>query len=348
MGDRQLYLWMNERWYNALAEHLGGEEKLQQRLEDMADDLINILPDHVCAQVSREIQEEQRQWEAEAEANRRFAVFQVTEHGGTAWFLTDWGLDALSAARDLRNHLLSKSGQAESFADSFSGRTELTPEQFNGYIRERLEGGKRVTGVFRIDLDAGTFATMDRGTLWKREERDCWHSYQTRDVSAAAYRAFRAEWMDWSNRLDLFNERLSGRELTPGHALDISRITFSDEIVEMEDRLNFYVAVDFDPDLALGTHVCTDENDDWINVYANYDTRRRQVSDELEVVLCRGNGTEQEYIYPLTSAERKALTTKMDAFCQEQTGLSLKEYGAQLREQNQADGPDMADGPVMG
>ena len=40
MGDRDLHLWMNERWYNALVDHLGGEEKLRQRLDDMLDDLI--------------------------------------------------------------------------------------------------------------------------------------------------------------------------------------------------------------------------------------------------------------------------------------------------------------------
>mgnify|MGYP000755189921 FL=1 len=28
---------------------------------------------------------------------------------------------------------------------------------------------------------------------------------------------------------------------------------------------------DFDVDAAFGTFVCTDENDDWLNIYANYD-----------------------------------------------------------------------------
>lgn len=348
MGDRDLHLWMNERWYNALVDHLGGEEKLRQRLDDMLDDLINILPDAVCAKVSREIQEERRQWEAEMEANRRFAVLEVTEHGGASRILIDGDLDALNIARLIRNYLRGEYAPAESFVGVDMDKQEITSQQFDEYVHERLDGGRRVTGAFKIDLDAGTFATMDRGTIKKRDERDCWHCYQVKDVQTAVFHAFRREWQNWEARLDLFEERLKGRELTPAHALDVSQVTFGDEIMEMDNHLNFYVAVDFDPDRAFGANVCTDENDDWVNVYANYDIRKGRVCDELEVDLCMGDGTERNYIYPLTSAERKALTKKMDAYCLEQTGQSLKEYSAQLRGQSQEDGPTMSGGPVMG
>lgn len=348
MGDRDLHLWMNERWYNALVEHLGGEDKLRQRLDDMLDDLINILPDAVCAKVSQEIQEEQRQWEAEMEANRRFAVFEVTEHGGASRFLIDGELDSLNAARLIRNYLRGEYAPAKSFVGVDMDKQEITSQQFDEYVHERLDGGRRVTGTFKIDLDAGTFATMDRGTIKKRDERDCWHRYQVKDVLSAAFHAFRREYLDWRYRLDIFQEHLTGRELTPAHALDVSQVTFGDEIMEMDNHLNFYVAVDFDPDRAFGANVCTDENDDWVNVYANYDIRKGRVCDELEVDLCMGDGTERNYIYPLTSAERKALLKKMDAYCQEQTGQSLKEYSAQLREQGREDGPTMSSGPAIG
>ncbi len=337
MWDRDLNLWMNERWYNALVEHLGGEEKLRQRLDDMLDDLINILPDSVCAKISREIQEDQRRREEEAEANRRFAVFEVTEHGGISRFLIDGDRDALNAARLVRNYLRGEYAPAESFFDVNMDQQGITSQQFNEYVHERLDGGKRVTSAFKIDLDAGTFATMDRGTIKKRDELDCWHCYQVKDVQTAVFHVFRRGYLDWKYRRDIFQEHLTGRELTPAHALDVSQVTFGDEIMEMDNLLNFYVAVDFNPDRAFGTNVCTDENDDWVNVYANYDIRKGRVCDELEVDLCRGDGTQQNYIYPLTSAERKALTKKMNAYCQEQTGQSLKEYSAQLKEQSPSD-----------
>ena len=101
--------------------------------------------------------------------------------------------------------------------------------------------------------------------------------------------------------------------------------------MEMDGRLNFYVETNFNPDYAFGTHVCTDENDDWVNVYANYDMVRGQVCGALEVNLCRGDGTEKTMLYHLSAAEKKVLTAKMDAFCQEVTGLSLKDYCAQIQ-----------------
>ena len=45
---------------------------------------------------------------------------------------------------------------------------------------------------------------------------------------------------------------------------------FGDEIIEHDEKLNFYVQAEFDVDAVFGTHVLTDENDDWLNIYANY------------------------------------------------------------------------------
>ena len=55
---------------------------------------------------------------------------------------------------------------------------------------------------------------------------------------------------------------------------DTSRaeFSFSDEIMMEEDgKLNFYVEASFDVDAAFGAFVLTDKNDDWLNIYANYD-----------------------------------------------------------------------------
>lgn len=37
--------------------------------------------------------------------------------------------------------------------------------------------------------------------------------------------------------------------------------------------------------------------------------------------------------YPLNAAEKDVLLRKMDAFCMEQTGMSLREYAQQLHEE---------------
>ena len=85
-------------------------------------------------------------------------------------------------------------------------------------------------------------------------------------------------------------------------------------------------------DAAFGTFVCTDENDDWLNVYANYDIERDTVCDTLELNLCKADGTEESRHYPLNAAEKEVLLRKMEEFCQQQTGMSLHEYARQLRD----------------
>ena len=69
-----------------------------------------------------------------------------------------------------------------------------------------------------------------------------------------------------------------------------------------------------------------------------------QVCGALEVNLCRGDGTEKTMLYPLSPAEKKTLAGKMEAFCLEQTGLSLKDYCAQL----QAEDMEPSSGQTMG
>ena len=94
-------------------------------------------------------------------------------------------------------------------------------------------------------------------------------------------------------------------------------------------------------DAAFGTFVCTDENDDWLNVYANYDIERDTVCDTLELNLCKADGTEESRHYSLNAAEKEVLLRKMEEFCQQQTGMSLHDYGQQLYEEPEQQGPEM-------
>ena len=94
-------------------------------------------------------------------------------------------------------------------------------------------------------------------------------------------------------------------------------------------RLNFYVETSFDVDAVFGTHVYTAENDDSLNVYVDYDMAAGQVCDMLEVDLHRADGREESLEYRLNAVEKEMFLRKMDAHCQQQTGMSLKDYSAQ-------------------
>ena len=55
MSSREIVLWLDERWYDALERHIKGET-LQEKLESYLDELCNnLLPDYEYEQISRAI-----------------------------------------------------------------------------------------------------------------------------------------------------------------------------------------------------------------------------------------------------------------------------------------------------
>ena len=94
-------------------------------------------------------------------------------------------------------------------------------------------------------------------------------------------------------------------------------------------KRDFDVPVTFDPDAVFGTNVATDANDDYLNVYADFDLDVGEVCDALTVIQVCGDGSEETYRYPLTEEDRSILRSKMNDYCMEQTGMSLDDYRAQ-------------------
>ena len=83
-----------------------------------------------------------------------------------------------------------------------------------------------------------------------------------------------------------------------------------------------------------------DRNDDWLNIYANYDMEQDHLCDTMELNICKGDGSEESWSYPLNAAEQEVLLSKMEAFCQQQTGMSLHEYAQQLQD-SETQAPEM-------
>ena len=99
----------------------------------------------------------------------------------------------------------------------------------------------------------------------------------------------------------------------------------------------------FDADKVFGTNVCTTENDDWLNIYANYDMDEQTVCDALDVYLVLANGDEKAFKYRLSPEEQALLLPKMEEYCQDQTSMGLAEYSAQIM----AEAPELPTGPAM-
>ena len=206
-----------------------------------------------------------------------------------------------------------------------------------------MENTGRVTGAFDIDLDKGIIDALNI--------MDGWECFRIKDVSTAAYFASKRSDASMDERWRVFLDHLSGKQLTQAEppyltgsrTLQAGDISFANEIVQNENLLEFYMEVNFDADKVFGTNVCTTENDDWLNIYANYDMDEQTVCDALDVYLVLANGDEKEFKYRLSPEEQALLLPKMEEYCQDQTSMGLAEYSAQIM----AEAPELPTGPAM-
>ena len=347
-GSVELDLWLHEYEEAALSDALKQRgmtvrEYLQQQVDKAYEEMV---PSDVRARVAHRIGEERAAQLAEQEASRRFAIFHIKEHGEEFRFLTNHNIELLDAGRLLRNYVRSlqdRPDQGKSFAYWFRERVDLTSAEFNAYVDERISNSGRVTGAFDIDLDQGTFSAVhiDNG----------WQTFTAKDVCSAAYFAFRKQGLAGNDRWRIFLDRLDGKELRcemeqakpeepqvlcGSRRLKPFEISFEGEISEYGHVLNFYMPVMFDPDAVFGTNVTSVtsvENDDYLNVYAEYDLRTGEVCPSLLVTLCRGDGSNSDYTYPLNEDECGWLLRKMDAYCQQEMEMPLADVRKQWQEE---------------
>lgn len=108
--------------------------------------------------------------------------------------------------------------------------------------------------------------------------------------------------------------------------LPLDSIGFAEEITEYDGKLNFYIPVTFDCDAVFGTNVCSLDNDDYLNVYVDYNIVTGEVADHLDISLNRSDDGIEYLTYPLDDVERGHLLPKMDAYCRHETGKGIAEY----------------------
>ena len=320
----EIVLWLDRRWKNAIEKHLKGET-LQEHLETVLDALCNQLPQREYERISREIYAENAANREAEEAARTYAAYHVTECGQEWYFKTSPGEELLAVGKKLRGYVTKGNGVApDKFIGMFFGGQPITAKEFDALTAPRMENTGKVRGVFDVNFDKREFSAV--------HIIDGWQTWAMRDVSVAVYHATRSQFASGDDKWRKLLDHLNGKEITSAGHLSARNFSFGEEIIESDGKLNFYLQADFDVDAAFGTFVCTDQNDDWLNIYANYDIEKDRLCDTLELNLCKGDGTEENWSYHLNAAEQEVLARKMEAFCQQQTGMSLHEYAQQLRE----------------
>ena len=320
----EIVLWLDRRWKKAIEKHLKGET-LQEHLETVLDALCNQLPQREYERISREIYAEDAANREAEEAARTYAAYHVMECGQEWYFKTSPGEELLTIGKKLRSYITSeKVTMPDLFIKMFAGGRPITAEEYNALTAVRMENTGKVRGVFDVNFDKREFSAV--------HIMDGWQTWAMRDVSVAVYHATRSQFASGDDKWRKLLDHLNGKEITSAGHLSARNFSFGEEIIESDGKLNFYLQADFDVDAAFGTFVCTDQNDDWLNIYANYDVERDRLCDTLELNLCKGDGPEECWSYPLNAAEQEVLLRKMEDYCQQQTGMSLHEYARQLRE----------------
>ena len=332
--QEKIVLWIDRRWLTAIEKRLNGQT-LQEHMEDVLDELCNQLPEREYKRISAEIYAEDAARRTEEEAARTYAAYHVTERGQEWYFKTSPGEELLVACKKLRGYVTAEKGTApDKFIGMFFGGQPITAKEFDALTAVRMENTGKVRGVFDVNFDKREFSAV--------HVMDGWRTWAMRDVSAAVYHATRSQFASSDDKWRKLLDHLSGKAITSARHLSARNFSFGDEIIESDGKLNFYVQAEFDVDAAFGTFVLTDENDDWLNVYANYDIAQGKPCDTLELTLCKGDGSEESWSYQLNAAEQDVLLRKMEEYCQQQTGMSLHDYAQQFREE-----PEQQQGPVM-
>jgi hypothetical protein len=332
MNCRDITVYLDERWCEALEAHTG--LTMESLMTGQMDTLIQKLPKDQREQIAQEIQQVNQMSKALAEANRRFSVTSITENGESRYCLLERGEIMFQTALRLRRYL---HGELQNPSQFYKDAVPITKEEMERHTAELLRGSPRVVGIYDIDLDAGEVYSLDFNKGWR--------GYPIKDVSTAVYFATKRESDDWIAKRSRFNQRLAEKEMhhdvrpisvRADEALPTELIHFEEEISQVDHLLNFYIPLYFNPDQVFGLNVETEENDDYLNLYANYNMERGRVCDTLEVYLVRGDGSELVCKYRLTPEEQAAIHAKMDTYCMVQMGLSLEAAREQYLAEEQA------------
>ena len=342
-------VWLDSRRWDALeavleAKGTSIERHLQEHLVDLYREMV---PAEQVAEIEAAIQQEDLKELQEREARKVFSAFRLWENGKSRCLATEYPKDFLTTARLLRKHLLEKAGGAGAFARKIYGGYDISLSRFEELTLARVDNSGQVAGVFELDFDRQVFSAA--------HVMDGWKSYRFRDVSAAAYQAFRKEYSSPEERWRKFVSRLEGKELTDrelGAPLKALRDLRPGDLLFTEPAKRMGRLLDFQVDCAsdavqievFGPEVKCTKIGSWLDIYVSYDVARQEVRDHLDLTLHRKDGTwERSFTYTLSPSERELLWAELEEHCQKQYGKTLNDLYAE-RYRQEAGAPPELDG----
>lgn len=212
MGDASIELWLNQHRFDALEQILNEDGMSIEKV--MQDQLIELYTDTVPMDQQKKIDEliaaERLADEQAIQEMRRFSVYHVTENSAEHYFESDYGMDMLQTAWQIRKYLRADfEKRPENFAAIFDNAIPIDAQRFDERVGELLDESRNIVGAFDIDFDKQEISGVHRFDGWK--------TYSMKDISVAAYQAYRKDYRSWDERWNIFLDRLGGREITAEH-----------------------------------------------------------------------------------------------------------------------------------
>ena len=343
-------VWLDSRRWDALEAVLEAKgTSIERHLQDHLVDLYReMVPAEQVAEIETAIRQEDLKELQEREARKVFSAFRLWENGKDRCLATEHPKDFLETARLLRRHLRENAGGADDFARKIYGGYDISLGRFEELTRARVDNSGQVAGVFELDFDRQVFSAA--------HVMDGWKSYRFRDVSAAAYQAFRKEYSSPEERWRKFVSRLEGKELTDrelGAPLKALRDLRPGDLLFTAPAKRMGRLLDFQVDCAsnavqmevFGPEVKCAKTGSWLDIYVSYDVARQAVRDHLDLTLHRKDGTwERSFTYTLSPSERELLRAELEEHCQKQYGKTLNDLYAERYRQEDGTPPELDGG----
>lgn len=210
MGDTSIELSLNRHQYNALERILTErstniETVMQARLIELYRQTV---PEQERVDINNQIESERLAAEQREAELRRFSVFRITEKGATICLECNHALNFMQAAYQARRYLRQEMDPpTRAFAEYFlRNGTQISEEKFSALVGERIEGRHNITGLCDINLDSGMFHTA--------HHLNGWASFHLKNVTTAAYHAYRKSYCSNDNMWRIFLDYLDGRQIT--------------------------------------------------------------------------------------------------------------------------------------
>lgn len=124
------------------------------------------------------------------ETSKEYSAFRVTESGVTEHLRVERAVKMLDTASYVRRWL--RQTERRPFRDLLPGGEQISAEEFDRMAAGCVNGDRRVSGAYDVDLDAKEFSAV-------RPELG-WITYRLKDVSTASWHSYRTGSYDRERR----------------------------------------------------------------------------------------------------------------------------------------------------